>query len=131
MYFPSEYNTHAVRERKRRRFSIVALLFLVLLFIGYFVYQSRAWVIPPKLMLESPADGAVFAEGAISVGGTVAPGALLTINGREAYSDEARKFSFELLLPPGVHTIEVKAQDRFGKETSITRQIVVKEVLGN
>ncbi|PJE64370.1 MAG: hypothetical protein COU90_02870 [Candidatus Ryanbacteria bacterium CG10_big_fil_rev_8_21_14_0_10_43_42] len=122
-------DTAYVREIKRlqnrRGVRMVLIGFVFVLAVIYMVFQTRDWVLRPDLYLDSPRDGETFSETQITVSGRVTPGVQLTINGLEAYSDETGLYATDLLLPAGVHTIEVVARNRFGRTRSIMRQIVI------
>ena len=124
--FSSDYLRQSAQERIRQRILRVLTVLCIAMLAGYFVYQARAWILEPHLLVTSPEDGATLLTSRVVVEGEAGESLELTINGLKAYSDETGRFSQELLLAPGVHTIEIKAQDKFGKEQSITRQIVVK-----
>lgn len=48
----------------------------------------------------------------------------LTLNGREIHTDESGAFTQTLVLPNGYTIMELSAQDRFGRTTSILRKYV-------
>lgn len=125
--FSSDYLRESARERVRQHIFRILAIACIAALAGYFVYQARAWILEPHLLVTSPEDGATIFASRVVVEGEAGEALELTINGLKTYSDETGHFSQELLLAPGVHTIEIKAQDKFGKEQSITRQIVVKE----
>ena len=122
-------DTTYIKERRRltKRHAIrVVLIGLVLVLSGtYMVFQTRDLIIRPSLTVERPHDGETFSRTKITVAGRVTLGVGLTINGLPTYNDETGSYEAELLLPAGVHTIEVVARNRFGRERTITRQIVV------
>lgn len=126
--FSSAYRDRLRQERRARMFlrgSIVGLC--VAIFLGYFFYQTRDLFLEPRLRVTVPLDGDTIQGSKVLISGIVGRGLELTINGARAYSGEAGDFSEELLLSSGVHTIEIKARDRFGKESEVVRHIVVKE----
>lgn len=125
-FFSSEYLRQSAQERIRQYIVRVLVAVCIITVTGYFVYQARAWILEPHLLITSPEDGATLFTPRVVVEGEAGEALELTINGLKAYSDETGRFSKELLLAPGVHTVEIIARDKFGKEQSITRQIVVK-----
>ena len=125
---PSAYRDRLRQERRARillRGGVVGLC--VIVFLGYFFYQTRNLFLEPRLRVIAPLDGDTIKGSKVLISGIVGRGLELTINGARAYSGEAGDFSEELLLSSGVHTIEVKVRDRFGKESEVVRHIVVKE----
>lgn len=97
---------------------------VVAAFIGYLWYQVSGLVAGPALTVEQPAADFMGADSRITLAGRTEPDARLTVNSREVYVDETGRFSLELDLSPGLHTVEVKATNRFGKSTMMVRRIV-------
>lgn len=125
---PSAYRDRLRQERRARIFFRGGIMGLCgVIFLGYFFYQTRNLFLEPRLRVVAPIDGDTIQGSKVLISGIVGRGLELTINGARAYSGEEGDFSEELLLSSGVHTIEVKARDRFGKESEVIRHIVVKE----
>ena len=89
------------------------------------MYQVRDWLFLPPLEITSPIDGGSSEGPAVRIEGVSTPGVELTINGIKTYSDETGHFSTEFLLPDGIHTIQVIAKNRFGREQILKHTIVV------
>jgi hypothetical protein len=98
---------------------------VLILAVTYMVFQTRDLILRPELLIEKPQDGEAFTRTQVVVRGRATPGVGLTINGLPAYSDETGAYEAELLLPEGVHTIEVVARNRFSRERVVMRQIVI------
>lgn len=94
---------------------------------AYFAYQMRDWILLPQLSVEQPADGVLLAGPTVAVEGTATPGVRLTVNGVAAYNEQNGRFRAELLLPAGLHTITVTAENRFGRTRLVKKRIVVQE----
>lgn len=93
----------------------------------YFAYQLRDWILVPYLSVDAPADGALLQGPDIVVEGNAMPGVRLTVNGVVAYNEENGHFHTTLLLPAGLHTIEIVAENRFRRVHRVLRQIMVEE----
>lgn len=93
-------------------------------FVGYLWYQVSGLVAGPALTVEQPSADLTVTEPRVTLAGRTEPDARLTVNSREVYVDETGRFSLGLDLSPGLHTVEVKATNRFGKSTAIVRRIV-------
>lgn len=104
---------------------VMVMLFFSILFVGYFLFQANDFIFGPELALFSPKDGETV-RGSVVIAGKTDPRTTLTINGYETYSDEAGIFEENLPLGAGFHIIDVIVKNRFGKESRITRSIVVK-----
>ncbi len=107
-----------------RTLSIVGGLVVAAAFVGYLWYQVSGLIAGPVLTVEQPAADFRGTDSRITLVGRTEPDARLTVNSREVYVDETGRFSLELDLSPGLHTVEVKATNRFGKSTVIVRRIV-------
>jgi|SRR3989344_3656477 len=113
------------RSRWRTKVFFIAVGVLVTGF--YFTHQLRDWIVLPRLSVDQPTDGITLQGPKVVVEGTTTPGIRLTVNGITAYNEENGHFRAELLLPAGLHTIEVVAENRFQRVRSVFRQIVVEE----
>lgn len=125
------YTTTYLEETKKNKriqliFRSIITVVLLLLFGGYIVYQAQDWIVGPELVVLRPNDGETFTTSVVLVEGTSTRSIELTINGIKVYSDGAGNFSHELLLAEGIHTLEIVAKNRLGKEKKVTRQIVIK-----
>ncbi|TSC78642.1 MAG: hypothetical protein G01um101429_710 [Parcubacteria group bacterium Gr01-1014_29] len=127
MIFSSDYLTQTRRIHHRTRIGIAGVICGVLIVAAYFIYQTRAWILLPELVVERPLDGAVTPGPVVIVEGIVSSNARLTVNGVEAYSGRTGRFHRELLLAAGLHSIEITAENKFGRKRIIERRIVVEE----
>lgn len=127
MIFSSDYLTQTRRTHHRTRIGVAGVICGVLVVVAYFMYQARAWILLPELVVERPPDGAVTQGSVVVVEGIVSPDTRLTVNGVEAYSERTGRFHRELLLAAGLHSIEITAENKFGRKRVIERRIVVEE----
>ena len=96
---------------------------LVIIFIGYLALQYRTIQLPPALSMESPKENLVSNEQRIEVLGTTDPDATVMINGVSVLVRSDGKFFDQVVLEPGVNTVMVVATSRFGKSTTIKRDV--------
>lgn len=127
MIFSSDYLTQTQRMQHRTRIGIAGIICGVLVVAAYFIYQTRAWILLPELVVERPLDGTVVPGPVVVVEGIISSDARLTINGVEAYSEKTGRFRRELLLAAGLHSIEIATGNKFGRKRVIERHIVVEE----
>ena len=113
------------RETKFYLKTVVIILFLLCLF-GYGAFEIWDYATGPKLIISSPADGAVVSESLITILGQGKNTKEITLNDRPITVDESGYFSEKILLSYGYNVLELKAWDRFGKETEQELQIVYK-----
>jgi cytoskeletal protein RodZ len=101
------------------------LAILVLIFIGYLGFQVKRIIDPPFLALYSPQDGKITNESFVMVQGQTEKEIKITINGKEVANNDKSQFSERLDLIPGLNSIEVTAEKKHGKTTTITRYVVL------
>lgn len=106
------------------RFVGLLVAFFACLFLVYLGFQYRTLYQPPKLDVESPdASGTVVSERRIDVLGKTDPDATVTINGISVLVRSDGKFFDQVNLEAGVNKITVTATSRFGKTTTIVREV--------
>ncbi len=113
------------RETKFYLKAILISLFLIILF-GYSIFEIWNYATGPKLILSSPINGSVVSESLISINGIGKNTKEITLNNRAITIDEAGNFEEKILLSYGYNILEIKAEDRFGKQTGQKLQIVYK-----
>lgn len=96
---------------------------LVIIFISYLALQYRTIQLPPALSIESPNENFVSDEQRIEVLGATEPDATVTINDVSVLVRSDGKFFDQVELQAGVNKITVTATSRFGKATTITRDV--------
>lgn len=103
------------------------LIFLLGLFVlSYGFFQARDYLYGPRLFIENPKNGAEFNESLLTVKGRALDTSYLILNGRAIFTDTDGNFSEELLLALGLNRIKLEAKDKFGKQISIERMVVLK-----
>jgi cytoskeletal protein RodZ len=100
---------------------IVALL--VLAFLGYFGFQFRRIQLPPSLTIDAPKNQAVVTERKTDVLGSTDPDATVMVNGITVLVRSDGKFFDQVALEPGVNKITITATSRFGKVTTVVREV--------
>ena len=113
------------RETKFYLKAIIIILFLIALF-GYGVFEVWNYATGPKLTILSPKNGIAVSESLITITGQGKNISEITLNDRPITVDETGHFSEKILLSYGYNVLELKAKDRFGKETVQELQIVYK-----
>jgi len=101
------------------------ILFLIILF-GYTIFEIWNYATGPKLTVSSPINGSVVSESLISINGCGKNTKKITLNNRAITVDESGVFQEQILLSYGYNILELKAEDRFGKQTEQKLQIVYK-----
>ncbi len=105
------------------KFLAFLLIGLLALFLLYFGMQYGKLYQSPALVIESPADQTVIQEKRIEVLGKTDPDATVTINGVSVLVRGDGRFFDQVALEPGVNKITITATSRFGKTTTIMREV--------
>ncbi len=105
------------------RFLAGILIALVLIFLGYLGLQYRKLNQPAFLTIQSPANQLVTGERRVDILGSTDPDATVTVNGINVVVRGDGKFFDQVALDPGVNTITVVATSRFGKSSTIIREV--------
>lgn len=112
-------------QRLRIQQSLLIASSVLLLFLGYLLFQYRAAFLPPSLTITSPQPDSTTAK-EIIVAGKADSNATVFVNNQPVTVNSNGEFSKRLTLFPGNATITVRAENRFGKVTQEQRSIVVK-----
>ncbi len=96
---------------------------LVTIFLVYLGLQYRQMRLPPYLSLESPKDNIVTSEKRVEVIGKTDPDATVMVDSVSVLVRSDGRFFNTISLESGVNKITVVATSRFGKTTTLTREI--------
>lgn len=96
---------------------------LLVSIIWYVQFQARNILEGPSIALTSEYIP-VQHERSVDLTGNAHNIVKLTLNGREIHTDESGAFTQTLVLPNGYTIMELTAQDRFGRTTSLVRKYV-------
>ncbi|MFA5129998.1 MAG: helix-turn-helix domain-containing protein [Patescibacteria group bacterium] len=100
------------------------ILLFALIIGGYVLWQTTVIQSAPPVQISSPQDGAVLDRSRVSVEGTTAPEASVTVNGRMAPVDQSGHFSLELDVKRGTTAIVITSKRRHGAQTVVTRSVM-------
>jgi len=114
-----------IKRMKMKRTAVLAFLILLIL-LGYIIFQYRYAVISPPLELSSPLENAKISSDTVIVSGKTEPNATVFINNESASVDQKGNFRKEITVFPGKMTINISSVNRFGNRTTLERHIEVK-----
>lgn len=97
----------------------------LLMVLGVVGHRISTIIAPPPLVIRTPEDKASTASRMVTIVGTTAPGALLTVNGAAITPDGSGSFSTDVVLVPGANTIDITARRRHSRSAKIQRLIYV------
>ncbi len=80
----------------------------------------------PSLEIFEPANGTVIKDGSIKVAGHTDPGTTVVINDQEVFVDGDGKFSVTLGAVAGQKQLDIKAKNKFDRETHSQLLVVVE-----
>jgi cytoskeletal protein RodZ len=112
-------------NRIRIQQSLIIGAILIIAFVGYVLFQYRYQFIGPALTIDSPKPNITTSQD-ITIAGQTDSSAAVTVNDEPVSLASDGKFSKHVTLFPGKATLTIKAVNRFGKETIVQREIVVK-----
>lgn len=126
-----EHNKHEKNTRfKNQRFVVhptllrnAVIVLLIVGAVGYLWFQVSSLSRAPEVALIQPGSDGHIATDELLVLGSVSKGATVTINGQSVFVSETGDFKENLTLEAGSNSIQVQAQSRLGKTTTITRQV--------
>ncbi len=96
---------------------------LAVLVFSYVVSQIRSVLAPPVLEIDEPGSDANISGNSVVVSGSTEVGADVFINSQSVLVDKNGHFTESLILSPGLSILEIKAVNKFGKESKISRKI--------
>ncbi len=104
---------------------LVSLTLVALVILGYVAFQARFLIIGPVVHLTTETKP-IYNERTIEIAGQAENITDLTINGRPIYTNENGAFSEQLVLENGYTIMTIRAHDRYGRETTLTRSFVYR-----
>lgn len=96
---------------------------VLIMVAGYLVWQLTVLTSPPRLTIIQPLDNQIVNSRAIEVKGKTNPGVEVKIDGQIIYVDEDGDFATEVILNPGINTIEIDGSNRKRQTTSLQRTV--------
>lgn len=100
-------------------------IFLLLILI-FLYWRFANFVLAPELELQEPQEQSAVEQPIIQIKGRTEKESRLTVNGRDIKIDGQGNFKEEIEAGPGLNRLEFVTQNRFGKESRVIRNILVK-----
>lgn len=108
--------------------------FFLALFIAaasvFLIFLGRGFLVPPRLVLDAPADNSTTPELSVTVIGQTEPEVTLTINDQPVTLKEDGRFTVRIQLAIGVNQVTIKATNKLGRSQAITRTVTVSPANG-
>lgn len=109
------------------RFLTIIIAILLLLFFSYLGFQYKRINADPILRIDAPLDQSIVTQKRITVEGKTDPDATVTINGVSTVVRDDGRFFEQVALEVGVNKIQVVASSRFGKTTTVVREVGLQQ----
>lgn len=109
------------------RFLTIIVVSLVLLFFSYLGFQYKRINANPRLTIDAPIDQSLVTQKRITVEGKTDPDATVTINGVSTVVRDDGRFFEQIAVEVGVNKIQIVASSRFGKTTTVVREVGLQQ----
>ena len=109
----------------RRALKWALLIAVVFVILAYSVFQARYLITGPQIVLSSPST-TLHNERQITLGGSAYNISRMWLNDRQIYTDAQGDFKEALILENGYTVVTLRAEDRYGRVTEVTRPFVYK-----
>src|SRR5687767_372728 len=107
------------------RITLISLL--VLIVIGYSLFQAWKLIRGPVIEIYTPQNGATYNQSLIEIEGKARNISYINLNGRPIFTDKEGYFQEKLLLYPGYNIIKLEASDKFKNRTEKVLELILKE----
>lgn len=108
-----------IQQVIRFGFSVI----VVGLMLGYVYYQARNLIHGPVIQITDELSS-IQNERSVVIEGNASNIVLLTLNGKQIFTDEQGDFKRVLVLENGYSIMTLRAEDRFGRSEVVTREFV-------
>lgn len=115
----------SIKKRRLGRGTIISILIFLVLLIFLF-FQYRAAIFNPPLSVGLPKEGEIINSTNVFVKGKTDPNATVLIDNEETVVEDNGTFEKRMVFFPGTISLEIKSVNRFGKESIVTRKIIVR-----
>lgn len=105
------------------RFVAMLIGILLIIFLAYLGNQYFRIGKPPQLLIAAPQNNQMVTDTRIAVEGKTDPDATVMINGVSAIVRDDGKFYDRVAIEPGVNKITITATSKFGKTTTVVREV--------
>lgn len=94
---------------------------------GYVFFQARFLIVGPIVRLTEETKP-IYSSQMVEIKGYAKNITDITLNGRPIYTNESGDFAEELVLENGYTIMTIRAHDRYGRETTLTRSFVYRPI---
>ena len=105
-----------------RRAIIITIISICLIYLAYYISNITA---PPQLTIIYPEENLSTSQSTLMVSGQTEAETNILINEEEVLPDPNGFFSLEISLKPGLNTVTIIAQKKYGQENIVERIILM------
>jgi len=99
----------------------IITVFLIIFFLGYFVYQLKLYFLPPKIELISPKTVSFKKDEKITIVAKTDKDAIIYVFGQRIYQNKEGFFEYVLPLKKGENQLIIEAIGANGKKTVLKK----------
>jgi hypothetical protein len=110
----------------KKSITIASILLVVILLVGYTLFQAKNLIRGPVLVILEPKDGATVPYEIVTVKGTTENVSAITLNDSPIFIDKEGKFNEKIVAPVGYSIVKLSAKDRFGTEVIKYLHLILK-----
>lgn len=104
----------------------VALIFIFLIFGGYFIYQLNLYFSPPEVKIIEP-QRTEFRTDKVNLIGETGKEVAVSVNGRQIFVDEEGRFETSISLIDEKNDVTIEAVGANGKRTVVKKVFIKKK----
>lgn len=104
------------------------IILIALICFSYLGYRLGKVITPPVLSVYSPAENIITEKHNLQIAGSSENEASIIINGELVLSDKDGQFNKTINLKNGINTITITASKKYGRDNTIVRQVLVKNI---
>lgn len=102
---------------KKNNANILLALALIILTVGYGIFNARTLMRGPVVTITDPLPGETLTETLLIIEGSAKNVTRVRVNGRPITLDQQGAFMEKLVTQSGYGTVVVEAENRFGQHT--------------
>lgn len=110
-----------------RTLMVAGVVAVGILSLGYLYFQISSLSQPPILEVFSPSSDGTVDSSLLVVNGRTEAGASVYLNNQPIVADATGEFQENLSLAPGPNQLVIRAVNKFGRQTQISRSILLQE----
>jgi len=107
-----------------KRFAVVSIAVLFLIFFGYFAYQLKLYFTPPSITILSPKTSTFKNTDSIQITGKTEKEASVSIFGEKVFLNREGTFEYNFPLVKGKNTLIIEVVGGNGRKSTLKKEFV-------